>query len=398
MQRAFSYALVATTSVLLTGCPEDPPDFTNFNTESATEGLTEGPDDTTGDPPGTTTSGGSTSTGSDETSSDGGGSSSESTGDPPGGICGDGIISGQEECDCAGGPCTPEGLGNKGCVDAEPDPLIHLGPLTGGVLGCNPASCKFEVDLCTWCGDGEVNGGENCEPDLAITETCMTLGEGSAGDLSCGEACQIDTSGCTECGAQFDFNDCLDPAWFLQLTHGNGTNPPSWECGVLNVSIEDGPPGKGETVWATNLEGDYLADESAAIISPVIDLQNCADGEEIELRVTHWYDFEGGVTNRDGGIVQVSSDGFNWSTRTPTGGSLYVDQNVLATTYNPPDGQFGFSGNSGDAGMWVESAFDVSDFAGTNELQVRFVFGTDNGTNRAGWYIDKVELVGSGGA
>lgn len=394
MQRAFSYALGAT--ALLTGCTQDPPSFINVGTEG-TGLLTEG-DDTTGEPPDMTTTGeAATSTGADESSSDDG-SSSSSTGEPMGGYCGDGIISGQEECDCAMGPCTPAGLDNKTCVDATPDGVNQLGPLTGGVLGCNMASCKFVVDLCTWCGDGEVNGGENCEPDLPITETCMTLGEGSAGDLTCGDTCQLDTAGCTECGAQFDFNDCLDPAWFLQLTHGNGANPPSWECGPHNTDHTGAPPANGETVWATNLEGNYLPSESAAIISPVINLENCADGEEVELRVTHWYEFEGFILNSDGGIVQASSDGFAWSTLTPIAGSMYVDQNVLTTTYNPPDGQFGFSGNSEDAGAWVESVFDVSSFAGTNELQVRFVFGSDSGTQRAGWFIDKVELVGSGGA
>ena len=249
MQRAFSYAAAVAATSLLTACPQDPPSFVNLGTESATEGLTEG-DDTTGEPPDMTTSGGSTSTGSDESSSDGG-SSSSSTGDPPGGICGDGMISGQEECDCGGGPCTPEGLDNKTCVDAEPDPLIHLGPLTGGVLGCNPASCKFEVELCTWCGDGEINGGENCEPDLPIVETCMTLGEGSAGDLTCGEACQLDTAGCTECGAQFDFNDCLDPAWFLQLTHGNRRQP-----AVLGVRNPRHRPHRGPAGQRRDRVGD----------------------------------------------------------------------------------------------------------------------------------------------
>ncbi|MEM6994556.1 MAG: hypothetical protein AAF721_28840 [Myxococcota bacterium] len=396
MRRALPYAaLCGMTAGFLTGCPQDPPSFVNLGTESATEGLTEGDPSTgaaetsTGEP-GTSTGESSTGPVDPDSTSSGGSSSDDNS---MGSICGDGVITGNEECDCGGGPCTPEGLGNMGCADAE-NPLVK-GPLTGGVLGCNPASCKFNIDLCTWCGDKEVGDGENCEPGMEITTTCMELGEGSVGDLSCGELCQIDTSGCTECGAEFDFDDCLDPAWFPQLTHGNGTIP-SWACGVVTAS-EGSPPANGETVWATNLSGDHSSSESGAIISPTVDLNNCGDGEAVTMRVTHWFDLEGGTVNADGGIVQVSNNGgASWSTITPTGGALYNDSQVLTTAWNPPDAQNGFSGNSLDEGMWVESEFDVSAYGGTDTLQVRFVFGSDSGTNNAGWYIDRVEFVGGG--
>ncbi|MBL4684958.1 MAG: hypothetical protein JKY37_10240 [Nannocystaceae bacterium] len=397
MRRAFPYAALAgMTAGLVAGCPQDPPSFVNLGTESATEGLTEGDqtNGTTGDPTtgaASTSTGGESSTGPAADSTSTGGSSSE---DGMGSICGDGLITGNEECDCGGGPCTPEGLGDKTCADAEN--VFVDGPLTGGVLACNPASCKFDVELCTWCGDGDIGDGENCEPKTPITTTCLELEAGAVGDLNCGKLCQINTEACTQCGAEFNFDECLDPAWFVQLTHGSGATPPSWTCGIVSGNVDGAPPANGETVWATGLDDRYLNSESAAIISPTVDLVNCGDKEAVEMRITHWLEFEGGITNADGGLVQVSNDGIGWTTVTPISGAMYNSEDVLTTAWQPPDGQFGFSGNSVDEGAWVESALDVSSFAGSDSLQVRFVFGSDVTGRRAGWYIDRVEFVGGG--
>ncbi len=110
--------------------------------------------------------------------------------------CGDGIIGRNEDCDCGAGPCTPSTLCFAECSDVRPHSLEHRGPLTGGVLGCNPASCRFDTSLCTWCGDGEIGDNETCEPEIP-TLTCADLGLGAGTEpLPCTDLCVLDTSVC----------------------------------------------------------------------------------------------------------------------------------------------------------------------------------------------------------
>lgn len=385
--------IVSATAIALAGCTEDIPDVTHFG---GTEASTGAPSDDGGstmaaDESSTGGAADGTSTGPADTDSADGASSSEDGG-PGGALCGDGTISGNEECDCGGGPCTVDGLGGNTCADVS-DPL-NPNTLTGGTLACNPASCKFDYTGCTFCGDRSVNGNETCEPGMPIAETCMSLGEGGVGDLTCDAACQIDTAGCTECGGTFNFDvENCPGGWTVgQAAGGVGVSPSTWECGEPS---EVGPRMTEGGVWATNLDGNYSLNEAGALVSPPIDLSACAAGENVEMRVYHWFEFEGGPTNADGGIVQVSTNGTSWTTIAPVSGTSYVAA-ALNTIVVPPDGIQGFSGNDPDEGSWVQSNFDVSAYSGDDDLQVRFVFGSDGDDNRSGWYIDRVEFVGSG--
>ena len=116
---------------------------------------------------------------------------------PIGQICGDGFITGTESCDCGGAPCTPAGLGGEMCVGLI-NPSIPDRIYTGGLLDCNPASCQFRFDTCTFCGDDNVNGVEQCEIGEPTGVSCMDLGMGDGvDDLPCAMDCTFDT---TECG------------------------------------------------------------------------------------------------------------------------------------------------------------------------------------------------------
>ena len=100
--------------------------------------------------------------------------------------CGDGVINGIEQCDGAE-------LNGTTCKSLN---------YYGGELSCS-SLCTFDTSGCIgYCGDGEINGAELCDgEDLGDPEiNCQQLGY-YGGILSCNANCGFDTSGCEgECG------------------------------------------------------------------------------------------------------------------------------------------------------------------------------------------------------
>ena len=265
---------------------------------------------------------------------------------------------------------------------------LDTGLLTGGELRCRSSDCTFDVSDCTVCGDGAVNGAEQCDPSVPMELACAVAVPGAPGTVTCDDACRFDASECDDCEAAFSFDQCDRSPWTVQLANPAAAEP-SWSCGVS--SDPNGPALNGETVWGTNLVGDYASGESSALVSPPLYLSSCNVGETVHMNVRHWFQLEGNIINADGGIVQVSADGGPWTTIAPIEGALYTDM-PLTTGFQPPDGEVGFSGNSTDSEEWVDSVLDLSAFAGTSTVQLRFVFGSDTVAEHAGWFIDDVSL------
>lgn len=116
--------------------------------------------------------------------------------DDNGQCCGNGIINGSENCDCGVMPCTPAGLDFAECAGLF-NPVFPDRVYTGGILDCSPASCQYVFTTCTFCGDGNVNGNEACELDSPPQDSCASLGLGEQTEpLPCDESCQLDTSSC----------------------------------------------------------------------------------------------------------------------------------------------------------------------------------------------------------
>lgn len=104
-----------------------------------------------------------------------------------------------DSCDGSGTPppgCVADGDG-LGC-DASTPCCSGTGNCTGG----KPAN-RVCAPSASVCGDGVVEGSEDCEAGVPLADTCQTLGFDS-GTLACDEAsCTYDTSACvggTTCG------------------------------------------------------------------------------------------------------------------------------------------------------------------------------------------------------
>jgi lysophospholipase L1-like esterase len=110
-------------------------------------------------------------------------------------VCGDGLCTGSEDefncaADCAS-TCVADGEG-AACTSTT-ECCSGIGNCTGGKPSnrvCAPTSSNAV------CGDGVVEGNEECESGVPLADTCTSLGFDS-GTLACdGASCQYDTSAC----------------------------------------------------------------------------------------------------------------------------------------------------------------------------------------------------------
>src|SRR5919198_2193305 len=99
--------------------------------------------------------------------------------------CGNGTVQGNEQCD-------GNDLGGGTCTS--------LGYSGGGTLGCTGA-CVYDTSGCmcapgSTCGNGIKDGDEQCDGSDLGAATCASLGYTLDGTLACTEGCGYDTSGC----------------------------------------------------------------------------------------------------------------------------------------------------------------------------------------------------------
>ncbi len=120
--------------------------------------------------------------------------------------CGDDNAEGNEVCDGTD-------LGNNDCTTVP-------GNFTGGTLGCNGNCNGWDTSLCTggapFCGDSNVDTGEDCDLLNLDNNDCTTITGGfTGGTLSCNTNCTFNTAACTSvpltCGnGVFDTGELCD--------------------------------------------------------------------------------------------------------------------------------------------------------------------------------------------
>jgi len=97
----------------------------------------------------------------------------------------------------------------------------------------------------------------------------------------------------------------------------------------------------------------------------------------------------------DGGFVEISTDGVNWTQlATAVSGGYnktfrWESGGGAPATHPFPGGTRCFSGSFG----WQETVFDLDAYTDMT-VQFRFHFGSDGGTGLEGWYVDDVALWG----
>jgi len=103
-------------------------------------------------------------------------------------LCGNGVVDSAEDCD-------GDDVGGETCAGLG----YHGGPLL-----CGP-DCTLDVSLCEvggWCGDGYIQEPfEQCDGTELAVQSCASLNGGyDAGDVRCTTTCTIDLDNCSLCG------------------------------------------------------------------------------------------------------------------------------------------------------------------------------------------------------
>jgi len=102
-----------------------------------------------------------------------------------GGTCGDGAVNGGEQCD------GDTSVAGRSCTE--------FGFYDDLPLGCT-AACTFDVSGCgPYCGDGVITNAEQCDGAPAAGDTCVARGD-DLGHLACNNGCAVIDAGCRRIG------------------------------------------------------------------------------------------------------------------------------------------------------------------------------------------------------
>jgi gingipain R len=137
----------------------------------------------------------------------------------------------------------------------------------------------------------------------------------------------------------------------------------------------------------------YANHAYGGLVSPPIAITSVAT-----LTFWHWIQAEvsGAYSDSayDAGVVDISVDGGAWTQLTTLNPTYNKWTRCTAGSGNPYTGPFSCRTPcySGDIG-WTQVSTSLDSYAG-HTVQIRFRFGSDNGTGREGWYMDDFMVIG----
>ncbi|MBA6289495.1 M36 family metallopeptidase [Colwellia sp. MB3u-4] len=142
--------------------------------------------------------------------------------------------------------------------------------------------------------------------------------------------------------------------------------------------------GTGNYMWGPN--GDVATD--VTLTTPVI---NVAASGDFAMNFEHYYEFE--ADSWDGGVVEISVDGGDWTDVVDAGGVFDIGYNGQVLEYNP----YLPNRNAFVEYLTTDYAPEAIRFAdgllNGKDVQLRFRIGTDGAVGGWGWNIDNVTFT-----
>jgi hypothetical protein len=152
---------------------------------------------------------------------------------------------------------------------------------------------------------------------------------------------------------------------------------------VTTTASSDTPPNSAFVLDVPNVGLSELD-------SPVITLP--AGPSQLSFR--NYYNLEwSGAVGYDGGVLEINVNGGGWSDILDAGGSFSSGGYIAAisTLYsNPLAGRSAWTGNS--AGF-INTVVNLPSAAAGQQVQLRWLCGTDDSVNWVGWYLDTVAIA-----